>query len=82
MLKKRKLAAWGAVVCLLMLAMSSVTVFAAEETTEYVPKMYASFWALVPPVCSDRIGADHKRSLQFFICRNCDRRTFLVRIFI
>ena len=50
MLKKRKLAAWGAVVCLLMLAMSSVTVFAAEETAEYVPKMYASFWALVPPV--------------------------------
>ena len=50
MLKKRKLAVWGAVVCLLMLAMSSVTVFAAEETTEYVPKMYASFWALVPPV--------------------------------
>ena len=50
MLKKRKLAAWGAVVCLLMLAMSSVTVFAAGETTEYVPKMYASFWALVPPV--------------------------------
>lgn len=50
MLKKRKLAAWGAVVCLLMLTMSSVTVFATEETTEYVPKMYASFWALVPPV--------------------------------
>ena len=50
MLKKRKLAAWRAVVCLLMLAMSSVTVFAAEEATEYVPKMYASFWALVPPV--------------------------------
>ena len=50
MLKKRKLAAWGAVVCLLMLAMSSLTVFAAEETTEYVPKMYESFWALVPPV--------------------------------
>ena len=50
MLKKRKLAAWGAVVCLLMLAMSSVTAFAAEEAAEYVPKMYASFWALVPPV--------------------------------
>ena len=32
--------------------------------------------------CSNRAGADHKRSLQFFICRNCDRRTFLVRIFI
>ena len=50
MLKKRKLVAWGGVVCLLMLAMSSVTVFAAEEAAEYVPKMYASFWALVPPV--------------------------------
>lgn len=50
MLKKRKLVAWGVVVCLLMLAMSSVTVFAAEEAAEYVPKMYASFWALVPPV--------------------------------
>ena len=50
MLKKRKLAAWGAVVCLLMLTMSSVTVFAAEEAAEYVPQMYASFWALVPPV--------------------------------
>ena len=81
MLKKRKLAAWGAVVCLLMLAMSSVTVFAAEETTEYVPKMYASFWALVPPVVAI-VLALIKRSLQFFICRNCVRRTFLVRIFI
>ena len=27
-----------------------MTVFAAEEAAEYVPKMYASFWALVPPV--------------------------------
>ena len=24
--------------------------FCSRETTEYVPKMYASFWALVPPV--------------------------------
>ncbi len=24
--------------------------FAAEETAEYVPKMYATFWALIPPV--------------------------------
>ena len=24
--------------------------FAAEEATEYVPDMYATFWALVPPV--------------------------------
>ena len=27
-----------------------MTVFAAEEAAEYVLKMYASFWALVPPV--------------------------------
>ena len=78
MLKKRKLAAWGAVVCLLMLAMSSVTVFAAEETTEYVPKMYASFWALVPPVVAIVLALITKESLQFFICEDCDRRTFLV----
>ena len=25
-------------------------VFAAEETAEYVPAMYATFWALIPPV--------------------------------
>ncbi len=34
--------------CILMC--SSMTVFAADEAAEYVPKMYASFWALVPPV--------------------------------
>ena len=63
MLKKRKLAAWGAVVCLLMLAMSSVTVFAAEETTEYVPKMYASFWALVPPVVAIKLTRHTTKTL-------------------
>ncbi len=31
-------------------ACSSVTVFAAEEGAEYVPSLYASFWALVPPI--------------------------------
>ena len=50
MLKKRKMAVWGIFACLMMMQMCSVNVFAAEEEAEYVPKMYASFWALVPPV--------------------------------
>lgn len=33
-----------AVMCCPMMA------FAAEETAEYVPSMYATFWALIPPV--------------------------------
>lgn len=33
-----------AVMCCPMMA------FAAEEAAEYVPSMYATFWALVPPV--------------------------------
>lgn len=33
-----------AVMCCPMMA------FAAEEATEYVPSMYATFWALIPPV--------------------------------
>ena len=27
-----------------------MTALAAEETAEYVPAMYATFWALVPPI--------------------------------
>jgi tetracycline resistance efflux pump len=45
--KKKVFLSVFALLCLL--ACSSMTVFAAEEA-EYVPKMYASFWALVPPV--------------------------------
>ncbi len=33
-----------------LLAGSSIMVFAAEEAAEYVPSMYASFWSLVPAV--------------------------------
>ena len=29
---------------------SSMTAFAADEALEYVPGMYATFWALIPPV--------------------------------
>lgn len=36
--------------CLMIVMMMSVTVFAEGEATEYVPKLYATAWALVPPV--------------------------------
>ena len=45
--KKRVILSVLTLLCIL--ACSSITVFAAEEA-EYVPKMYASFWALIPPV--------------------------------
>ena len=51
MRQKRKVM-WGSLTLILMLMMSSITVFAedAEEVAEYVPNMYASFWALVPAI--------------------------------
>ena len=39
-----------AVGILVLVAMSAMTVFAGGETTEYVPKMYGTFWSLVPPL--------------------------------
>lgn len=48
--KRSRKVIWGTLVLLLLLACSSLTVFAAEDAAEYVPDMYASFWALVPPV--------------------------------
>ena len=35
---------------MLMVMCCPVIAFAAEEAEEYVPAMYASFWALVPPI--------------------------------
>lgn len=49
-MREKKKALWSAVTLLSVLMMSSMTVFAADEAAEYVPKMYASFWSLVPPV--------------------------------
>ena len=49
-MKEKKKTLWLAFGLLCILAMSSLTVFAAEEAAEYVPKMYASFWSLVPPI--------------------------------
>ena len=35
---------------MLCLLMMPLTVFAAEEAAEYVPGMYGTFWALLPPI--------------------------------
>ena len=35
---------------IIVLLCSNMTVFAAEEEVKYVPKMYATFWALIPPI--------------------------------
>lgn len=35
---------------LLLLICSPILAFAAEQTEEYVPAMYATFWALIPPI--------------------------------
>ena len=39
-----------AVLSVELVLMSATTVFGAEQTEEYVPAVYATFWALVPPV--------------------------------
>lgn len=49
-MREKKKALWGAAAVFGILMMSSMTVFAADEAAEYVPKMYASFWSLVPPI--------------------------------
>ncbi len=49
-MRGKKKTLWGILTLLCILACSSMTVFAADEAAEYVPEMYASFWALVPPI--------------------------------
>lgn len=41
---------WAASAVMLLAICCPLLVFAAEEAEEYVPAMYASFWALVPPI--------------------------------
>lgn len=49
-MSRKKKAMWGVFTLLSVLLLSSMTVFAAEETAEYVPDLYATFWSLIPPV--------------------------------
>ncbi len=46
---KRKIA-WTFSTVMMMVLCCPVIAFAAEEAEEYVPAMYSTFWALVPPV--------------------------------
>lgn len=46
---KRKIA-WTFSAVMMTALCCPVMVFAAEEAEEYAPSMYASFWALIPPV--------------------------------
>ena len=39
-----------AVLSVVLVLVFAITVFGAEQTEEYVPAVYATFWALVPPV--------------------------------
>ena len=39
-----------AVLSVVLVLMFAITVFGAEQTEEHVPAVYATFWALVPPV--------------------------------
>ena len=41
---------WTISTVMLLVMTSPLLVFAEEEAEEYVPKMYASFWALIPPI--------------------------------
>ena len=49
-MRGRKRAFFSVLALLCVLVCSSMTVLAADEAAEYVPEMYASFWALVPPI--------------------------------
>ena len=41
---------WAASAIMLLAICCPLLAYAAEEAEEYVPAMYASFWALVPPI--------------------------------
>ena len=82
MLKKRKLAAWGGCSLSSDADYEFCHSFCSRRDNRVCAKDVCIFLGAGATGCSNRAGADHKRSLQFFICRNRDRRTFLVRIFI
>ena len=69
----------GILTLVCILACSTMTVFAADEAAEYVPKMYASFWALVPRIVAISAGINYEGSLQFIVRRYFDRRHILIQ---
>lgn len=49
-MSRKKKVLFGTLMLLSIMLFSSMTVFAAEETVEYVPDLYATFWSLIPPL--------------------------------
>lgn len=49
-MRGKKKVLWTILTFLFVLMCGSLNVFAAEEAVEYVPDMYATIWALVPPI--------------------------------
>lgn len=49
-MSRKKKTMLGLLALLSMLLLGSMTAFAAEETVEYVPDLYATFWSLIPPI--------------------------------
>ena len=49
-MRKRKKLLFAVLTCLMIFACGAITVFAADGGKEYVPTVYSSFWALVPPI--------------------------------
>ena len=58
---------------------SPLTVLAADAEETYQPALYATIWALLPPLVAI-VLALIKRSIQFSVCGNCSRSTDLFRI--
>ena len=76
-MRKRKKLLFAVLTCLMIFACGAITVFAADGGKEYVPKMYSSFWALVPPIVAIGLALITKKCI-VPVCRNCDRRNLLV----
>ncbi len=48
-----------------------------EEVIQYVPNLYATFWALIPPLVAIILALITKEVYSSLFCRNCNRRTVL-----
>ncbi len=59
---------------------SPLTVLAADAEETYQPALYATIWALLPPLVAIVLALITKRSIQFSVCGNCSRSTDLFRI--
>lgn len=77
-MQKKKLFG-GAGVLLLCMALLPLTAFAAEAEAEYTPSMYATFWALVPPIVAIALALITKRFTAPFY-RYSGRRAILFRL--